>query len=189
MIRLTRDQIRALQRALNARGAALAVDGIDGPLTKAAAYSAILADVDTTPDTNTEILIAELLRDEGFVPHAYQDSLGYWTIGIGRLIDKRKGGGISRMEADFLKFNDIAYGRLALDAKIPWWRELDPVRQRAVQNMAFQLGTGDMGGATFNLIRDGKYAEASDRLKTWKWARQTPARAGRVIKMIRTGKV
>lgn len=25
------------------------------------------------------------------VPHAYQDHLGYWTIGVGRLIDKRKG--------------------------------------------------------------------------------------------------
>jgi lysozyme len=140
-------------------------------------------------DPETEILIAELLRDEGFVPHAYQDSLGYWTIGIGRLIDKRKGGGISRLEADHLKINDIARGRFALDAKIPWWRELDPVRQRAVQNMAFQLGTGDMGGATFNLIRDGQYAEAAKRLRGWTWAKQTPARAGRVIKMIETGKV
>jgi hypothetical protein len=46
-----------------------------------------------------------------------------------------------------------------------------------------------MGGATFALIRDGKYAAAAKRLRGWKWARQTPARAGRVIAMIETGKV
>jgi GH24 family phage-related lysozyme (muramidase) len=29
----------------------------------------------------------QLKRDEGEVLHAYKDSLGYWTIGIGILID------------------------------------------------------------------------------------------------------
>jgi len=33
----------------------------------------------------------QLRRDEGEVLHEYKDSLGYSTIGIGRLIDKRKG--------------------------------------------------------------------------------------------------
>lgn len=30
-----------------------------------------------------------LETDEGRVPHAYQDHLGYWTIGVGHLVDKR----------------------------------------------------------------------------------------------------
>jgi lysozyme len=35
--------------------------------------------------------LAEMLtRDEGRVRHAYQDHLGFWTIGVGRLIDQRK---------------------------------------------------------------------------------------------------
>lgn len=34
----------------------------------------------------------QLIRDEGNVPYAYSDSLGYLTIGVGFLIDKRKGG-------------------------------------------------------------------------------------------------
>jgi lysozyme len=130
----------------------------------------------------------ELLREEGFVEHAYQDHLGYWTIGIGRLIDKRRGGKITRDEAEYLKRNDIARIREELDAKIPWWRKLSAVRRRAVQNMAFQLGTGDMDGESFDLLRKGKYKEAAARLRGWKWAQQTPARAKRVIKMIETGK-
>ena len=43
-----------------------------------------------------------LRRDEGRVRHAYQDHLGYWTIGVGRLIDQRKGGGLSEDEIDYL---------------------------------------------------------------------------------------
>ena len=31
----------------------------------------------------------QLKRDEGEILHAYQDHLGFWTIGIGILIDKR----------------------------------------------------------------------------------------------------
>jgi lysozyme len=42
-----------------------------------------------------EHLIAHLRREEGEVLHVYKDHLGYLTIGVGRLIDKRKGGCIS----------------------------------------------------------------------------------------------
>ena len=35
-------------------------------------------------------LSKQLERDEGRVRHAYQDHLGYWTIGVGRLIDARR---------------------------------------------------------------------------------------------------
>lgn len=38
----------------------------------------------------------QLIRDEGDVPHVYQDSLGYWTIGVDFLIDKRKVGSINK---------------------------------------------------------------------------------------------
>lgn len=47
-------------------------------------------------------LAAQLKAEEGRVPHAYQYHLGYWTIGVGRLIDKRKGGGLTPYEVDYL---------------------------------------------------------------------------------------
>ena len=40
-------------------------------------------------------LIKDLKRDEGWVPHAYKDSLGFWTIGYGFLIDEKRGGELS----------------------------------------------------------------------------------------------
>jgi lysozyme len=161
---MTRDDIMAWQRLLRALGRDVAVDGIVGAETRAANSEALRTATAEPPapvaDPETDILMAELLRD----------------------------GRITRAEADYLKSNDVAEKRRALDAKIPWWRELDPVRQRAVQNMAFQLGVGDMGGVTFAMIHYGKYAEAAKRLRRWDWAAQTPERAGRVIRMIETGK-
>jgi len=40
--------------------------------------------------------------DEGRVPCAYRDSLGYWTAGVGRLIDSRKGAHLPRWLLDEL---------------------------------------------------------------------------------------
>jgi len=136
-----------------------------------------------------EAMIADLRRDEGEVLHVYQDHLGYWTLGVGRLIDKRRGGGITKEESAYLLENDIDRKMTELDRQLPWWRTLDGVRQRAVLNMAFQMGVGTLAGAipTFNLIKNGDYGLAADRLENWKWARQTPERAKRVIAMIRTG--
>lgn len=187
---MNRAQVFTLQRALLDMGFDPGpIDGKLGPLTVAALralWGAVGAPTEEM-DPNDAILVRELERDEGRVLHAYQDSLGYLTIGIGRLIDKRKGGGISHEEADYLKMNDVRRIKRELDARIPWWRGLSQVRQRAVQNMAFQLGTGDMDGSTFALIRDRKFEEASKRLRSWKWAQQTPERAERVIRMIETG--
>ena len=61
----------------------------------------------------------QIKRHEGFVSNAYKDSLGYLTIGYGRLIDKSKGGGISETEAEYLLANDVngvyeALNRLSL---------------------------------------------------------------------------
>jgi lysozyme len=136
-----------------------------------------------------ELLVAELRRDEGVVPHAYQDHLGYWTIGVGRLIDKRRGGGLSDDEIDYLLNNNIRRTQEALDANLPWWRELDPVRQRALINMCFQLGMGGLLKFTNSLaaIKAGKWETAASNLKQSLWAKQTPERAARVIAMFRTG--
>ena len=52
--------------------------------------------------------LAQMLEaEEGRKRSAYQDHLGYWTIGVGRLIDRRKGGGLSPDEIDYLLTNDI----------------------------------------------------------------------------------
>ncbi|MCR4300621.1 MAG: hypothetical protein NUV51_03350, partial [Sulfuricaulis sp.] len=54
-------------------------------------------------------LTRQLRGDEGVKSCAYRDSLGYLTIGVGRLIDVRKpGAGLRPHEIDYLLSNDIA---------------------------------------------------------------------------------
>ena len=135
------------------------------------------------------VLLAELRRDEGVVRHAYQDSLGFWTIGVGRLIDRRRGGGLSDAEIDLLLSNDIQRVDAGLDARIPWWRTLDPVRRRVLANMGFNLGVEGLLGFrnTLPAVREGRYEDAADGMLRSKWARQVGARAVRLAAMMREG--
>jgi lysozyme len=136
-----------------------------------------------------ELLLAELIRDEGVVPNAYQDSLGYWTIGVGRLIDKRRGGRLSPDEIEHLLINDVTRTVAELDRRAPWWRELDPVRRRVIINMAFNLGvTGLLGFRnTLAKVRAGDWEGASRGMLASKWARQVKGRADRLARMMREG--
>ena len=120
------------------------------------------------------VLLAELRRDEGVVRHAYRDSLGFLTIGVGRLIDRRRGGGLSEAEIDHLLANDVARVEAALDDRIPWWRGLDPARRRVLTNMGFNLGVEGLLGFrnTLRAVREGRYADAADGMMRSKWAGQ-----------------
>lgn len=136
-------------------------------------------------------LVKDLRRDEGCVLHEYKDHLGYSTIGIGRLIDKRRGGGITQEEADYLLRNDIQ--RCIDDVQdLPAWQAVkdDPVRARALLNMRFQLGAAGLRGFKNSLayIAAKNWKQAAVNLRRSKWATQdTPERAARVIRMIETG--
>lgn len=132
-------------------------------------------------------LAQELEAEEGFRSYAYKDHLGYLTIGIGRLIDKEKGGGITHEEAKYLLANDIDEKYKQLCAAIPWVVDQPELIQRALTNLAFQLGVAGLLGfkRTLKLIQDGKYEEAAKNALLSKWARQTPQRAARVTDMIK----
>jgi lysozyme len=135
-------------------------------------------------------LTRQLRGDEGVRPCAYQDHLGFWTIGVGRLCDQRKlGSGLRSAEIDFLLANDIEDRTRALAAKLPWFTALDEARQGVLLNMAFQLGTDGLLAFTTTLghVRAGRYAEAAEAMLDSKWAGQTPARAKRLAEQMRTG--
>ncbi len=138
---------------------------------------------------NKSKLAEELKRDEGIVLHAYSDHLGYTTIGIGRLIDKRKGGGITDAEALHLLANDIDKIARDLDACLTFYKHLDDTRQRALCNMCFQLGLGGLLGFRKMLAAVGieDWEEACNQAMDSLWAVQTPERAGRVATMILKG--
>jgi len=136
-----------------------------------------------------EVLSKQLIRDEGEIPHAYQDSLGFWTIGVGRLIDKRKGGGLTHEENMYLLKNDIIKHTKAVVDKLPWadHNVIGGVRFSALINMHFQLGDNLWGFKnTLRLMEEGKWEEAASAMLESLWARQTPARARRISQQIKT---
>lgn len=134
-------------------------------------------------------LVDQLIRDEGVVLHEYKDHLGYSTIGIGRLIDKRKGGGISLAEARFLLNNDIVRVSNEVRRALPWSEKLDEERFCVLLNMAFQMGiTGLLGFKnTLAMIERGDYRAAAKGMLNSKWATQTPARCKRLSIQMETG--
>lgn len=131
----------------------------------------------------------QLKRDEGEVLHAYQDHLGYWTIGIGILIDKRKGGGLRPEESEFIFRNRLNLLDAELSDRLPWIARLDPARKGVLINMAFQMGvTGLLGFKnTLAMVEAGKYQDAAKGMLESKWAKQTPARAQRLSNQMATG--
>jgi lysozyme len=137
-------------------------------------------------DLRIDALVQDLKRDEGLRLKAYRCSAGKLTIGYGHNLDDV---GISEEEAEILLRNDVAKVVAALDAKLPWWRNLTEVRQRVLANMVFNLGmTGLLGFRnTLKLIETGAYMEAAQAMLASKWARQVGKRAERLALAMRDG--
>lgn len=131
----------------------------------------------------------QLKRDEGVVLHAYQDSLGFWTIGSGILIDARRGGGIAEAENDYLLDNRISAKTAELFRAIPWMAQVDSVRRGAFLNMAFNLGVSGLQGfhATLAAAQSGDWTTCAAHMRDSLWHKQTGVRAERLAKQIETG--
>jgi lysozyme len=131
----------------------------------------------------------QLRGDEGVKEHAYQDHLGYWTIGVGRLIDKRKGGGLKPHEIDYLLRNDIDERVEELTRRLPWFQDLDDARRGVLLNMSFQMGVDGLLGFknTLAMVKAGDYEGAARGMLNSLWAKQTPERAQRLSDQMRTG--
>lgn len=131
----------------------------------------------------------QLEVDEGRVPHAYQDHLGYWTIGVGHLIDKRKGGRLPNQIIDALLDYDIAEKTMQLEQSFPWFHSLNEARQEALINATFQLGINGLAKFKLTLaaLRDERWAVAAEQMRRSLWARQTPGRCKRLAAQIESG--
>ncbi len=183
---MTPDKIKQLQGDMSRLGLYTgSVDGIWGPLSDKA-WSALVGQQSIKVPSRLE---TQLRRDEGEVLQAYQDHLGYWTIGVGRLIDKRKGGGITREESSYLLGNDIAKRAAGLSASLPWTDGLDEARRGVLINMAFQMGLEGLLGFrnTLATVQSGNYQLAAQQMLQSLWAKQTPERAKRLSAQMADG--
>lgn len=133
-----------------------------------------------------QALVDQLLDHEGLRLRVYADSLGIPTIGVGRNLRDR---GVTKDEALYLLNNDIDACIYDL-ASFPWFVNLDPIRQRALVDLRFNLGPSKLRGFTkmLSALALSDFVVASHELATSHWAGQVqPARRERVLQMIRYG--
>lgn len=153
---------------------------------------------------NLERLKAELIRDEELRLVAYRCTSGKLSVGVGRNLDDcpltaeeikvvghdGRSKPISRGAAVYLLDNGLKSTIRDLDRALPWWRELDEVRQRALANMAFNLGLPRLLGFKKMLywLEKGYYVSAAAEALDSRWSKQVGDRALRIAAMILTGK-
>ena len=133
-------------------------------------------------------LVEQLKRHEGIRTHAYQCTANMTTVGVGRNIDEDGGLGLSIDEIEFLLENDIRRCKQELIA-LPWFPEIDSVRQDALINLCFNLGMTRLLGFknALTAMSVGDYDLAADEFMDSRWAKQVGSRANEVCEMIRSG--
>jgi len=138
---------------------------------------------------NKSRLRGQLITDEGNVGYAYQDSEGYWTIGVGHLIDNKLGGLLDDDVIELQLDNDI--DRVEADAMraFPWYQDLSDVRQEVILNMVFNLGITRFKKfrITIDAIASHDFETASQEMLDSKWSTQVGTRSVRLSEAMRTG--
>jgi lysozyme len=138
-----------------------------------------------TPDER-EKLVEQLVRHEDLRLRLYKCPAGKWTIGIGRNLEDR---GITQAEAYYLANNDIDICLHQLTASFPWFVDLDPVRQRCLIDLCFNLGITKLYAfkRTLSALAAGEYEMAAVHLEESKWYGQVGRRGPWIVEAIRTG--
>ena len=130
--------------------------------------------------------------NEGCRLTAYPDSLGFWTIGIGRHVGITEGQTCTQQQADDW-FNEQDYPSAQHAASIligaDVWNGLNECRQAALTDMCFQLGPSGLGKFTGMLaaIKTGDWQGAHDECLDSLYAKQVPNRANAVADLFLTG--
>lgn len=122
---------------------------------------------------DTTKLESVIQQHEGYRRFAYNDSLGYITIGVGRCIDKRVGKGLSPREALYLLRNDIEECEQKLSV-YDFYKLLDEVRKGVMIELCFNLGLKGLLSFKKMLanVENGKWVDAVNELHDSKWAKQ-----------------
>lgn len=142
------------------------------------------------------LLEEELRRDEGVRYWPYKDTAvpPRDTVGVGHNIQAKPlpsswAYPLTDAQVDQLLADDLADVFANLDRNLPWWRDLDEVRQRVVANMAFNLGVGKLLGFknALGAMQRGSYAVAAAAMLNSVWANQVGERAKRLARAMETG--
>ena len=135
-------------------------------------------------------VVRQLLEEEeGRSSTLYPDSKGFLTIGVGHLLDPRKGGRLPDALIDQLLDLDIAEARYGAES-LPGFIRLNDVRQAVVISMVFQMGLQGVRGFSgfLGALSRSDYLRAATEMRDSKWWRDdSRKRAERAAKMMETG--
>ena len=162
--------------------------------------------------TDMARLLASTGADEGYRAQPYRDTQDLWTIGDGRCLETHPLSGpewkalldarqiavsITKDGSDTLMRGQLTAieTQLASDYR-DFWAQLNDARQNALIEMAYQLGT-EHEEEFHDMLGDIRVALRLNTAGAWNavkgaglnslWARQTPARAERVMTQLATG--
>lgn len=127
----------------------------------------------------------QLILHEGLRLKPYTDTVGKLTIGIGHnLTDK----GLTQAQCVSILRDDLADTTSFLNSHCPWYANLDPIRQKAILDLTFNL----MGKLLdfhnmIAAIQAQDWNRAADELLNSTFAHQTGVRAQHLAQMLRTG--
>ncbi|WP_321940070.1 glycoside hydrolase family protein [Paraburkholderia sp. J8-2] len=142
---------------------------------------------------NYTLLTVELKRDEGVRRVPYKDTKGIDTVAVGHNLQAKPLPNavypLTDAAIDSILYADLCDVFSDLDSHLPWWQDLNDVRQRVLANMCFNLGITKLGGFmnTLAAMRQGRWADASAGMLNSAWASQVGDRAKRLAQMMKTG--
>lgn len=134
-----------------------------------------------------------LINHEWYRRFVYDDAtgqpakgIGTLTAGIGRNLQTN---GLTMEESIYLLNNDINTCDKQLTANLPFYLNLDDVRQCALIDLCFNLGIDElMKFEMLDALKENNYQEAVTRLQKTLWGRKAPVeRRNDVYQMILYG--
>ena len=135
----------------------------------------------------------DLRQDEGKVNGFYLCPTSYLTFGVGHNTGYRFAPELTRIAREHgLNSNEMVEAVFDVDvnraiSQLPdWTKTLTEKQQRALANMLFQLGISGFlkFNPTWEYLKQNNLSVVKERLLASLWAKQTPKRAMRVIKLL-----
>lgn len=139
--------------------------------------------------------VEELIaKHEGRRSATYLDSRGIPTVGIGHNLQAHPlpegwSSPLTDDQVDQLFKQDLADATEGLVKALPWFSNLDTVRQAVVVDMAFNMGLPTLltFHHTLGFIQDGQWQQAADGMLASLWATQVGPRAREDAQMMVSG--
>ena len=138
---------------------------------------------------NREQLLADLKVAEGYREHAYQDTVGVWTIGYGKIkwgdgVEVKEGDTITRAGALKCLHEDMEDAIKDVERAFPWSHDLPEPAARALAEMCFNLGLPRLMGfkRMLNALKYEQWSSAHDEALDSRWAKQVHGRADRIAR-------